>query len=155
MKITIVRRFPSNSVFSLIALVVSLCIVKGTSGFRRSFQFTEYTTKENIFEVLEGDTVDLICHLHVTGDCLIEGDKVTYAMSGSFGPAIPDNVIFNRNESACILTIFDVTRVNEDFFVCTRPNLQYLVLKIIYSPSQKYPRCTSNYESHVSRFVSQ
>ncbi|PIK44843.1 hypothetical protein BSL78_18291 [Apostichopus japonicus] len=143
----IVERFCLKSVICLIILAVSLCVVEGTSGIRRSFTFTDYIGQfYPYYEVLEGDTIDLICQQPINNECQIWGSNIDYVRNGYLSPSLPDNIIFNRTFSACILTIINISRDNQDEFYCLDPELQYLIVKVIYSPPEEYPRCTSNYE---------
>ncbi|XP_071823023.1 uncharacterized protein [Apostichopus japonicus] len=145
MKINTADDLLAKSVIFVIAIEAVLCVVEGSTGFRSSFIFTKGSRKI-YHEVLEGDTIDLICQQPITDECYIAGDDKEYVRNGSLIPYLPDHIIFNRNDSACILTIINVSRDNQDKFICRYPVFKYLIVKVIYSPPEEYPRCLSNYE---------
>ncbi|PIK39787.1 hypothetical protein BSL78_23365 [Apostichopus japonicus] len=146
MKINTADGLLAKSVIFLIAFEAVLCVVEGSSGIRRSFTFTDYSRKIYPREVLEGDTIELICQQHTTDECQIVGEDKEYVRNGSLIPSLPDNIIFTRTDLACILTIINVSRNNEDNFICRHPTTKHLHVEVMYSPPEEYPRCISNYE---------
>ena len=138
------------SAIVVIALFVSLCFIEGCDANRRSFHFVESMRDVQEHTVLEGDTVDLICPEPSSAETVgIEGlHAVAYVTNGVLTPRfLNDNITFTKQNSSVVLTFNKVKRNNTDEFICRTPR-KYLILKVLYSPTD-YPLLTTGYEPQV------